>query len=186
MSRKYAHIVAELLGLASVSTRAYTAAMRGVLSCLFLFVLSLSGQSVREDEATRVTLSKLNSTLMALKDAGASQASLSQQLVDEMMSLAENEHRPSRPVVTNFADELTRELTGRGLNSAQITAMRQCIVEVMRRTGTSNLELASRLQETLAGIGIGSSKTQLIVRNFIAVREAVRGPDDSPLRQPGR
>jgi len=160
--------------------------MRSVFSCLFLFVLSLSGQSVREDEATRATLSKLNSTLMALKDAGASQASLSQQLVDEMMSLAENEHRPSRPVVTSFADELTRELTGRGLNSAQITAMRQCIVEVMHRTGTSNLDLASRLQETLAGIGIGSSRRQLIVRNFIAVREAIRGPDDSPLRQLGR
>jgi hypothetical protein len=59
--------------------------------------------------------------------------------------------------------------------------MRECLIEVMRRTGTSNAGLASRLQQTLIGIGIGSEKTQLIVRDFIALREAVQGPDDSPL-----
>jgi hypothetical protein len=36
----------------------------------------------------------------------------------------------------------------------------------------------------LIGIGIDSSKTQLVVRDFIAVREAVQGPDDSPLVKP--
>jgi len=33
----------------------------------------------------------------------------------------------------------------------------------------------------LIGIGIDSSKTQPVVRDFIAVREAVQGPDDTPL-----
>jgi hypothetical protein len=101
-----------------------------------------------------------------------------------MMRLAENNQQPPWPVVVSFADKLTRELIGRQLNNAQITAMRECIVEVMRRTGTSNTGLASRLQQTLIGIGIDSSKTQPVVRDFIAVREAVQGPDDSPLVKP--
>jgi hypothetical protein len=156
--------------------------MKCVLSCVFLFVVSMSGQSVREDGGTAAAIGKLNSTLVTLKDAGASRASLSQQLVDEMTSMAETGHRPPRPVVASFADELTRGLIGRKLNSAQMTAIQQCIVEVVRRAGTSNLGLANRLRETLISSGIDSSKTQLIVRNFIAVGEAVQGPDDSPLR----
>ena len=98
-----------------------------------------------------------------------------------MMGLAESNRQPQRHVVVSFTDKLTRELIGRQMNNAQITTLRECIVEVMRRTGTSNAGLASRLQQTLIGIGIDSSKTQLVVRDFIAVREAVQGPDDSPL-----
>jgi hypothetical protein len=98
-----------------------------------------------------------------------------------MMRLAEDNPREPWPVLVNFTDKLTPELTGRQLNNAQITAMRECLIEVMRRTGTSNAGLASRLQQTLIGIGVGSEKTQLIVRDFIALREAIQGPDDSPL-----
>jgi len=98
-----------------------------------------------------------------------------------MMRLAEDNPRELWPVLVSFTDKLTRELTGRQLNNAQITPMRECLIEVMRRTGTSNAGLASRLHQTLIGIGIGSEKTQLIVRDFIALREAVQGPDDSPL-----
>jgi hypothetical protein len=101
-----------------------------------------------------------------------------------MMRFAEDGDRPPWPVVVSFTDKLTRELIGKQLNNAQITAMRECIVEVMRRTGTSNLNLASRLRETLTGIGVDSSKTQLVVRDFIVLREAVQGPDDTPLLKP--
>jgi len=155
--------------------------MKCVLSCFFLLVVSMSGQSVREDRGTVAAIGRLRSTLVTLQDAGASRASLSQELVDEMTSLAEIGHRPPRPVVATFADELTRELIGRKLNSEQMTAIHQCIVEVVRRVGTSNLNLAKRLQDTLVSSGIDSSKTQLVVRNFIAVGEAVQGPDDSPM-----
>jgi hypothetical protein len=126
----------------------------------------------------------LDLALVALKEGRDSQSHLSQQLAHVMMGLAENIRRPPWPVVVSFTDELTRDLIGRQLNNAQITAIRECILEVMRRTGTSNAGLASRLQQTLVGIGIESSKTQLVVRNFIAVGEAVQGPDDSPLVKP--
>jgi hypothetical protein len=151
-----------------------------------------SSQSVRHDEfkpaggglqVKRVSSTPeqaLDSTLLTLKEGRASQSHLSQELAHVMMRLAENNQQPPWPVVVSFADKLTRELIGRQLNNAQITAMRECIVEVMRRTGTSNLNLASRLRETLAGIGVDSSKTQLVVRDFIVLREAVQGPDDTP------
>ena len=153
-------------------------------------------QSVRQDElkpagrgwvkrvASTPEQAALNSTLAALREGNASQGDLSQQLAHVMMGLAENNRRPPWPLVVSFTDKLTRELIGRQLNNAQIAAMRECIVEVMRRTGTSNAGLASHLQQTLVGIGIDSSKTQLVVRDFIVVREAVQGPDDSPLVRP--
>jgi hypothetical protein len=153
-----------------------------------------SPQAVRQEEskpavgglwlkqASSTPEQALDSTLVTLKAGRASQSHLSQELVHVMMRLAENNHQPPWPVVVSFADKLTRELIGRQLNNGQTTATRECIVEVMRRTGTSNTDLASRLQQTLIGIGIDSSKTQLVVRDFIAVREAVQGPDDSPLR----
>jgi|ERR1700687_820795 len=148
-----------------------------------LLVVSLSGQSAQEDRVTAAAVSKLNSTLMALKDAAASRASRSQELVDEMMSLAKRDG-PPRLVITRFADKLTNALTGRKLNEAQMTTVQQSIVDVLRGSGTSNLSLADRLQETLIVVGISSSETRLIIRDFIAVGEAVRGPDDTPLIRP--
>jgi hypothetical protein len=152
-------------------------------------------QSVRQDELKPVGRGwvkqvsstpeqALDSTLATLKEGRDSQNHLSQGLAHVMMRFAEDGQRPPWPVVVRFTDKLTRELIGKQPNSAQTTAMRECIVEVMRRTGTSNAGLASRLQQTLIGIGIDSSKTQLVVRDLIAVREAVQGPDDSPLVKP--
>jgi len=126
----------------------------------------------------------LDSTLVTLKEGPAWQNDLSQELAHVMMRFADDSRRPPWPVVVSFANKLTRELIGKQPNSAQTIAMRECIVEVMRRTGTSNAGLASGLQQALFGIGIDSSKTQLVVRDFIAVREAVQGPDDSSLIKP--
>ena len=151
--------------------------MKCALSCFFLFAIGLSGQVARYD-ANSAAISKLNSALMALNEARASQASVSEQVVEGMMLIAETEERSLRPVVERFANGLTKELVGRHLNTDQLTAVRQCIVEVMRRTGTSNVNSAARLQEALTSIGIPSPKKLAIVNNFIKVGEAVRGPDD--------
>ena len=140
-----------------------------------------AGGGFRLKQASSTPEQALDSTLATLKEGRASQSHLSQGLAHVMMRLAEDKPREPWPVLVSFTDKLTRELTGRQLNNAQITAMRECLIEVMRRTGTSNAGLASRLQQSLISIGIGSEKTQLIVRDFIALREAVRGPDDSPL-----
>jgi predicted nucleic acid-binding protein len=145
-----------------------------------LLVVSLSGQSAHEDAVAAAAVRKLNSTLIALKDATASRASRSQEIVDEMMSLAKSDC-PPRPVITRFADKLTNALVGRKLNEAQMTMIQRSIVEVLRGLRTSNLSLADCLQETLTDLGISPSETRLIITDFIAVGEAVRGPDDTPL-----
>ena len=97
-------------------------------------------------------------------------------------NVEEKDHRPPWPLVTTFADNLTHELRGKQLTNAQNTALRECLSEAVHRTGTSNARLASRLQGILATGGLTSSKTQVIISDFIKLREFVQGPDDLPVR----
>src|SRR6266403_960444 len=143
-----------------------------------------AGGGLRVKQVSSTPEQALDSTLVTLKEVRAWQSHLSQGLAHVMMRFAEDSDRPPWPVVVSFTDKLTRELIGKQPNSAQTTAMRECSVEVMRRTGTSNAGLASRLRQTLIGMGIASAKAQLVVRDFIAVRETVQGPDDPPLVKP--
>ena len=83
------------------------------------------GQAVHENDADAAAISKLNSALTALNDARASQTSVSEQVVETMMLLAENEERPLRPIVERFADELTKELVGKRLKTDQIIPVTQ-------------------------------------------------------------
>ena len=124
----------------------------------------------------------IDSTLAALKEKGASQSHLSEQLAHAMMLLADKDHRPPLPLVAILADNLTRDLLGNQLTAAQNIALRELLSEAMRPTGTSNARLATRLQEVLAAVGLNSSKTQLIISDFIKLRESVQGPDDLPVR----
>lgn len=172
--------------------RGYDLFMMCVLSCVLLLAPSLTGYSVRLDRLPQPSQyqvkrtppeQELNSTLAALKQGRTPQSDLSQQLAHVMMRLAEDDHRPPWPLLVSFTDKLTPEVIGRQLSNAQVTIIGECIVEGMHRTGNSNAELASRLQQTLIGLGIESSKTQAIIGDFIRIREAVQGPDDAPLRR---
>jgi hypothetical protein len=124
----------------------------------------------------------IDSTLAALKQEGASQSRLGQQLAHAMMGLTDKDDRPPWPLVNTFADNLTHELVGKQLTSAQNTALRECLSEAVRRTGTSNARLASRLQEILTAAGLKPSRTQIIISDFVKLRESVQGPDDLPVR----
>ena len=124
----------------------------------------------------------IDSTLAALKEKGASQSRLSEQLADAMIVLAEKDHHPPMTLVVVFATKLTRELLGKPLNNVQAAALRECLSEAVRRTGTSNARLATRLQEILTTVGIKSWRTQGIIDDFVKLRESVQGPDDIPVR----
>lgn len=137
-------------------------------------------QTARESEVVTTT-GKINDVLLALDDQNIPRASLIQQLVDQMISLAAKGHQPPRPIVTAFADELTGALKGQKLDTSHIAAVQRSIVEMMQQAGSSNLEPACHLRDALTAIGIQGSKISLIVQQFIAVGEAVRGADDSPL-----
>jgi hypothetical protein len=124
----------------------------------------------------------IDSTLAALKEKGASQSRLSEQLAHAMMRLADKNHQPPWQLVVNFADNLTRDLLGNQLTIAQDTVLRECLSEATRSTGTSNARLATRLQEILAAAGLKPWKSQLIIDEFIKLRESIQGPDDIPVR----
>lgn len=183
--------------------------MKCLLSCVLLLAIGQS-QPVRNDEPTPETSAAvqrlrqmaghggwrlvqlpseqaaIESTLAAMKQEGASQSRLSEQLAHAMMRLTDKDHSPPWPLVVVFADNLTRELLGKQLTNAQDTALRECLSEAIRATGTSNARLASRLQEALSTLGLKSWKTQHIISDFIKLREAVQGPDDisnKPLRR---
>lgn len=179
--------------------------MKCLLSCVLLLAIGQSqrSQPVRNDEPTPETSgaaqrlqqmarnggwrlvqqppsgqAAIESTLAALKQEGASQSSLSEQLAHAMMRLTDKDHNPPWPLVIIFSDNLTRELLGKQTTYDQNTALRECISESVRATGTSNMRLASRLQETLTTIGLKSSRIQTIINDFIKLRESVQGPDD--------
>ena len=154
--------------------------MKGLLTCLVLLAFGQSSQSVRNGEPTPLTSATvqrlrqmardggwwlmqqpseqaaIDSTLAALQEKGASQSRLSEQLAHAMMRLTDKDHRPPWPLIAIFADSLTRELLGKQLTNAQNTALRECVSEAVRATGTSNTRLATRLHETLTAIGLKS------------------------------
>ncbi len=146
--------------------------------CLIVGAVCQDRSAARRPEAS----STLRSSLQALKDRGASRATLSHQLADAILLLAETGHQPSRSAVTSFADELTTVLLGEELTNSQVTTLAQSMEEVLRRSGTTTFIPASQLRETLAALGVDASKVQIITRRFIAIGEEIRGPDDMPSR----
>lgn len=166
--------------------------MECLLSCVLLLAVGQS-QPARHDELALVTrgwwvmqqpseYAAIDSALAALKEKGASQSRLSEQLAHAMMALVDKNHQPPWPLVAILADNLTRDLLGNQLTTALSTALRGLLSEAMRPTGTSNTRLASHLQEVLADARLSPWKSQLIISDFIKLRESVQGPDDLPVR----
>jgi hypothetical protein len=150
---------------------------RNMRSSIARFILL--GQAPREDQAA---LSKLTSTLAAMRRVGADRAILSHQLVDVMTSLQDEKRRPSRTTVESFADEFTGALIGRPLTNGQVAMLQLCITEVVRGS-TTNLNSTSHLREALTTIHIDSLEMDVIIKDFLAIGEEVRGPDDFQLRR---
>jgi hypothetical protein len=157
--------------------------------CLILLAsVGFNGQTARDGDsagyvtvpATPQAIEHLHATLMALKYARAPSDSLSQQLADSMMALTLDQRQPSRSEVAEFTGEFTRALVGSGFNNDQAAALQQCLVDLLRGEGITNYELAQRLRGTLAELRVDDVKTEMIIRRFLVIGEAVRGPDDSP------
>ncbi|MGA3187989.1 MAG: hypothetical protein ABSF22_12840 [Bryobacteraceae bacterium] len=142
--------------------------MKLFLGCILLAGTGLAAQSIE-------------STLLALKDPGASRKVLSNQLVDEMMALAKRDQSPSRASVQRFSEDLTSALSGKDVTSVRAAALQKAIADLLGGKG-STFRPATRLRETLASCGIDERTVQLIVARFIDIGQEVRGPDDLPLQ----
>ncbi len=127
------------------------------------------------------TITKMRSTLLAMKSRSNRDGSLNQQLAERMLALASPERQPARPVIAAFAVELGNALRGTSLNDQQDTILQQCLVDVMRTGNGTNYRLARTLRDALTALGINEPNTDLVTRKFVAVGEALRGPDDQGL-----
>ena len=148
--------------------------MRRALFCLVLFGTSLVGQSEKSPD-----LNKLRPILIALKSSSASRPSLTNQLVEAMMALANKDRQPARSTVVSFADEFTGMVFGKSLTNDQLDGLAAAIGEVMTGS-TTNFKSSGHFRDILTAVGIDSMKKQTVTRRFIAIGEEVRGPDDSP------
>ena len=154
--------------------------MRSAICFLLVVGLRVFGQSTPADQAA----AKMDAILGAMKDPGASRDSLSQQLADVILSLAQSDRQPSRITVEAFTDELTGALIGKDLKrNAPPKWLLGPIVEILSPSG-ANFTKASRLGDTLRSLGVDASKTQRITTRFINIGEEVRGPDDLQARPP--
>ena len=131
---------------------------------------------------SKTATSELHSTLTALRDRNASRSLLSQRLAAEIMSLTDRDRRPSPHTVSEFADEFVGALIGKDLTQAQVTNLQRSITEMLDASTTRNYVPASRLRETVTALRVDPSERQAITRDFIAIGEEIRGPDDSPVR----
>jgi hypothetical protein len=155
-------------------SRVYNLAMKPAIYCVLFAGLSLFAQTTPSDQAG----AKLDSILSAMQNPGASANSLSRQLADVILSLARPDRQPSRGTVVAFTDELTAALIGKDLKwNAPPRWLLGSISEILSASG-ANFTKASRLGDTLNGLGVDPSKIQGITTLFIKIGEEVRGPDD--------
>jgi len=152
--------------------------MRNGFCGLLVAGLSLFGQSTPADQAA----TKMDSILSAMKDPSASRDSLSQQLAEVILSLAQRDHQPTRSTVVAFTDELTGALIDKDLKwNAPPKWLLGPTLEILSTSG-ANFTKASRLGNTLKSLGVDASTTQRITARFIKIGEEVRGPDDLGVR----
>jgi hypothetical protein len=118
---------------------------------------------------------------MAMKSRSNRDDSLNQQLADSMLALTLPERQPARTTIVAFTTELANALRGTSFHDEQDAALQQCIVDVMRAEKVTNYRLARSLRDALAALGANEPNTDLVIRRFVAVGEAVRGPDDQGL-----
>jgi hypothetical protein len=123
----------------------------------------------------------VQSTLLALKDSHAARKTLSNQLVDEMMTISKSDQSPSRATVQRFSEELTGALLGKDVTTIRAAALQKAITGVLSGKGSTFLPACS-LYETLAGFRIDDRTIQVIVDRFREIGQEVRGPDDLPVR----
>jgi hypothetical protein len=170
--------------------------MQKAVGCAMLAALTVNGQTFNQPfdqvnpqssrpasvaprpASVAETITKMRSILMAMKSRSKPGDLLNQQLADSMLALALPERQPTRAKIVAFTAELSNALSGMSFNDEQDTILQQCIVDVMRAGNVTNYQLARRLRKTLTAVGADGPNTDLVIRNFVAVGEAVRGPDD--------
>jgi hypothetical protein len=122
---------------------------------------------------------RLEADLLALN--GAPTAAINQQLTNDILALAETIPQPSRRVVQDFAEELTRALAGQKLTSDMIAQLSVGIVDVLHSDGVTTSkyrESLDRAHKALLAMSVPAAAAQRVVNRLMILAQEVRGPDD--------
>jgi hypothetical protein len=125
---------------------------------------------------------KLEADLLAL--GGAPTAAVNQQLTNDILSLAETIPQPSRRVVLDFVDELTRSLAGQKLDARMIAQLSVGIVDVLHSDGVTTSkyrESLDRAHKALLAMSVPAPSAQRVANRLMILGQEVRGPEDPPL-----
>ncbi len=123
---------------------------------------------------------KLNPLVSAAIRRSATIAETNDKLTNALMAIARSGSQPSRELVASFVSSLADFTSGRQVDSAHVSALSECMADMLRGSGVTNFGLARQLRTTLTELGVTDAKLDPITRQFIAIGEAVRGPDDMP------
>ncbi len=141
---------------------------------ILLFALALHGQTAADIVKLTPAVSK------ALLTAGAADDTASQALTDASMAVSFKAHPPTRQQVVDFSNALRGAAAGKPANATQLSIVSRCILNILRSRGLSNFALAAQLRSALTALQTNSQKIDLAVQRYIAIGEAVRGPDALP------
>jgi hypothetical protein len=128
---------------------------------------------------------KLESDLLSLN--GAPTAAVNQQLVNDILSLAETNPQPSRRVVLDFVDELTRALAGKKLAAENLSQLAVAILDVLHSDSVTTSKygaMMERARQTLIAMGVAAPVAQRVVNRLMILGQQVRGPEDLPVASP--
>jgi hypothetical protein len=118
---------------------------------------------------------------MALQEGRTSQNLLNERIVEEIMSIAEAQHKPSRNTVAMFTANWNTELKGVKLSDAAVAQLTRNILQVLHSAGTAATEFhrsVKRAEDGLLSLGLSTTKAKRIAESLMAIGNDVRGPDD--------
>jgi hypothetical protein len=107
----------------------------------------------------------------------------SQQIADDILSLTDTKPQPSRRVVLDFTDELTRALIGKRRSAENVANLGAAIVDVLRSDGVPTWKYRAFLdaaRQTLVSMGVSQQGAQRVADRLRILGQQVRGPEDLP------
>ena len=128
---------------------------------------------------------KLEADLLAL--GGAPTGAVNQQLVNDILSLTETNPQPSRRVVLDFVDELTRALAGQKLAAEPVAQLSAAILDVLHSDGVPTSKyraMVENARRALISMGVAMPVAQRVIGRLTILGQQVRGPEDLPVAAP--
>jgi hypothetical protein len=149
--------------------------MKSAFCCLLLLATGLAAQST----------AKLDADLTLLANPGASANAVTQQIADDILTLAEKDAQPSRQSVLDFSNELAKAMAmpGKTLPAERAELLAQAIVSVLQSSGASSSRFHAMIdsfRNTLIALNATPAQAKGVSDRLFILGQEVRGPEDIP------